>query len=87
MILIALGVINNHIISPSRYATTGRYDGNVSEWGWNRGNGTTAQTYAFSYDGLRRLTETRRYTGTGTTATNAFTEKGLVYDRNGNITA
>jgi RHS repeat-associated protein len=72
---------------PSRTATTGRYDGSVSEWTWSRGTGSTAQTYAFTYDGLGRLTETRRYTGTGTTATNAFTEKGLAYDRNGNITA
>ncbi len=72
---------------PSRSATTGKYDGNVSEWSWSRGSGTAAQTYAFSYDGLGRLTETKRYTGSSTTATNAFTEKGLAYDRNGNITA
>ncbi|MBQ6286595.1 MAG: hypothetical protein IJK73_02935 [Bacteroidales bacterium] len=71
---------------PSRTATTGKYDGSVSEWSWNRGSGTTTQTYAFSYDGLGRLTGTLRYTGNGTTATNAFTEQGLEYDRNGNIT-
>ena len=34
-----------------------------------------------------RLTDTKRYTGSGTTATNAFTEKGIAYDRNGNIMA
>ena len=72
---------------PSRTATTGRYDGSISEWTWSRGTGSTAQTYAFSYDGLGRLTETKRYTGTGTTATNAFTEQGIAYDRNGNIDA
>ena len=72
---------------PSRSATTGKYDGSISEWTWSRGTGSTAQTYAFSYDGLARLTDTKRYTGSGTTATNAFTEKGIAYDRNGNITA
>ena len=72
---------------PSRSATTGKYDGSISEWTWSRGTGSTAQTYGFSYDGLGRLTGTKRYTGTGTTATNAFTEQGLVYDRNGNVTA
>ncbi len=72
---------------PSRTATTGRYDGSISEWSWSRGTGSTVQTYAFTYDGLGRLTGTSRYVGSGTTATNAFTEQGLAYDRNGNVTA
>jgi len=72
---------------PSRTATVGKYDGSVSEWTWSRGSGGTAQTYAFSYDALGRLTDTRRYTGSSATATDAFTEKGIAYDRNGNITA
>ena len=72
---------------PSRTATTGRYDGSISEWSWSRGTGSTVQTYAFAYDGLGRLTGTSRYVGSGTTATNAFTEQGLAYDRNGNVTA
>ena len=72
---------------PSRTATAGRYDGSISEWSWSRGTGSTVQTYAFTYDGLGRLTGTSRYVGSGTTATNAFTEQGLAYDRNGNVTA
>ena len=71
---------------PSRSTTTGKYDGSISEWTWSRETGSTAQTYGFSYDGLGRLTGTKRYTDNGTTATNAFTEQGLVYDRNGNVT-
>ena len=72
---------------PSRTAITGKYDGSISEWTWSRGAGSTAQTYAFSYDGLARLTGTKRYTGSSTTATDAFTERDIAYDRNGNITA
>ncbi|MBQ6286592.1 MAG: hypothetical protein IJK73_02920 [Bacteroidales bacterium] len=68
------------------YSLHRRIDGSISEWTWTRGSGSTAQTYAFTYDGLGRLTGTQRYTGNGTTATNAFTEQGLEYDRNGNIT-
>ena len=41
---------------PSRTVTTGRYDGSISEWSWSRGTGSTVQTYAFTYDGLGRLT-------------------------------
>ena len=49
--------------------------------------GSTADryTYAYSYDSFGRLTESARYAGTSSSATNAFTEKNLTYDRNGNI--
>ena len=72
---------------PSRSATGQRYNGCISEWTWSRGSGSDAQTYAFSYDGLDRLTDTKRYVGASASATYAFTEKGLTYDLNGNIKA
>ena len=72
---------------PSRTSTAGRYGGSISEWSWSRGSGSEMQTYAFSYDGLNRLTGSKRYIGSSTAATDAFTEQGLEYDRNGNIKA
>ena len=72
---------------PSRTSTAGRYGGSISEWSWSRGSGSGMQTYAFSYDGLDRLTGSKRYIGSSTAATDAFTEQGLEYDRNGNIKA
>ena len=72
---------------PSRTSTAGRYGGSISEWSWSRGSGNGMQTYAFSYDGLDRLTGSKRYIGSSTAATDAFTEQGLEYDRNGNIKA
>ncbi len=72
---------------PSRTSTAGRYGGSISEWSWSRGSGSGMQTYAFSYDGLDRLTGSKRYIGSSTVATDAFTEQGLEYDRNGNIKA
>lgn len=72
---------------PSRTSTAGRYGGSISEWSWSRGSGSGMQTYAFSYDGLNRLTGSKRYIGSSTAATDAFTEQGLEYDRNGNIKA
>ena len=72
---------------PSRTSTAGRYGGSISEWRWSRGSGSGMQTYAFSYDGLDRLTGSKRYIGSSTAATDAFTEQGLEYDRNGNIKA
>lgn len=69
--------------APSR-GTSPRWSGGISEWEWRQGTGTP-HTYAFSYDGVGRLTDTRRYAGTGTTAQNARSERGMSYDRNGNL--
>ena len=53
-------------------------------------NGTTAPVmYALSYDGLNRLSGSVHYQGgtawTALAGNNAYEEKGLTYDRNGNI--
>ena len=49
--------------------------------------GSTADRYiyAYSYDSFGRLTESARYAGTSSSATNAFTERNISFDRNGNI--
>ena len=49
--------------------------------------GSTADryTYAYSYDNFGRLTSSERFEGTSDSATNAFSEKNLSFDRNGNI--
>ena len=44
-----------------------------------------ASTYRYGYDGLGRLTESSRYAGNGTNATNSWCERGIDYDLNGNI--
>ena len=64
------------------------YNGDISEWEWK--NGTTAPVmYALSYDGLNRLSGSVHYQGgtawTALAGNNAYDEKGLTYDRNGNI--
>ena len=42
-------------------------------------------TYAYSYDSFGRLTSSERFEGTSGSATNAFSEKNLSFDGNGNI--
>ena len=60
-----------------------RYNGSVSEWEWNRGSGTQAHAWSLSYDGVDRLTDARRFTGG--VSTDAFGERSVTYDRNGNV--
>ena len=60
-----------------------RYNGSVSEWEWNRGSGTQAHAWSLSYDGVGRLTDARRFTGG--VSTDAFGERSVTYDRNGNV--
>ncbi len=60
-----------------------RYNGAVSEWEWNRGTGTGTDAWSLSYDGAGRLTDARRFTAG--VATDAFGERSVSYDRNGNI--
>ena len=64
--------------------TAARYNGNISEWFTQYGTGTQ-NTYGFTYDTMGRITSSDRYLGTGTTAESAYTERGITYDRNGNI--
>ncbi|MBQ2543511.1 MAG: hypothetical protein II556_01005 [Bacteroidales bacterium] len=60
------------------------YSGSISEIFWQHGS-STPSTYAFSYDGAARLTGCNRYEGS--TLDNAWTERDICYDSNGNITA
>ncbi len=59
------------------------YTGNISEWTWQQGPDTDENTYAFIYDGLSRLTDTRQYVNG--TVDDRFVEKSLSYDLNGNL--
>ena len=68
---------------PQQTATTPSYTGNISEWSWQQGNAGNANTYAFTYDGLARLTGAKQYVDGD--ADDRFVEKGLTYDRNGNL--
>ena len=63
------------------------YNGNVSEWTWTH-EGHATLMYGFAYDGFSRLasaTQKQRDGLTWTTPAASFTEKGITYDRNGNI--
>ena len=62
---------------------TNKYTGNISEWQWTQGS-DSQNSYAFTYDKLDRVTNSNRYVGG--VSQNAFTEKNITYDRNGNIT-
>lgn len=69
--------------------TSARWNGNISEWEWQQGT-NTAMMYGFTYDKVNRLTGSTHYQKSGTSWSallnnNAFDEKGLTYDKNGNI--
>ncbi|WP_065217918.1 MULTISPECIES: RHS repeat domain-containing protein [Butyricimonas] len=64
-----------------------RWNGNISEWEWQHGTGA-ALMYGFVYDGVNRLTGTVQKQKSGMTwsaLTGSYLEKGITYDRNGNI--
>ena len=71
--------------STQKPGTDARWDGNIAEAAFTDPDG--AHTYAYTYDGMGRLTDAKHYAGASNTATNARTERNLSYDRNGNITA
>lgn len=74
-----------------------RYTGDIAEIHWMRGqNLNDARMYGCEYDGLHRLTEASYYafvprrgdfTSPPYELTNRFTERGMRYDRNGNLLA
>ena len=67
--------------------STACWNGNISEWEWQQGT-NAALMYGFTYDGINRLTETSQKQKSGTSwslLTGNYLEKGLTYDRNGNI--
>ena len=64
-----------------------RWNGNISEWEWQHGTGA-ATMYGFTYDGVNRLTASTRKQKSGTSwvaLTAGYLERGITYDRNGNI--
>ena len=75
-----------HYESPVAGATA-CYNGNISEWEWQQGT-NTAQLYGFTYDSVSRLKETvhlKKNASNWITNASHYLEKGLTYDRNGNI--
>ena len=65
------------------------WNGNISEWEWQQGT-NVALMYGFTYDGVNRLKETMQKQKNGTTWSTlpgSYLEKGLTYDRTGNIKA
>jgi RHS repeat-associated protein len=79
--------------TPSRTATDALPGkaGLITEWtSWQKGttaNGAASQsdTYAYEYDGTRRLVGSSRYSGTSTSPLATLTEKDIAYDRNGSL--
>jgi len=55
-----------------------QYNGNISNQNWSSASSTSS--YVYTYDALDRLI-------TGATPGGQYIERGIVYDRNGNITA
>ena len=65
--------------SPTR-GTAARYAGGLSEVMTLQGS--TRNTYGFTYDAAGRHTTTKRFTGTsGTSSSAAYTERGITYNR------
>ena len=63
------------------------WNGNISEWEWQQGANVVLM-YGFTYDGVNRLKETTQQQKSGTTwstLAGSYLERGLTYDRNGNI--
>ncbi len=63
-----------------------RFDGNISEITAVHGT-LSNDTYAYHYDGKKRLLGADRYIGSSSSGSLTLTEGSMVYDRNGNITA
>ena len=69
--------------APQRPGTAPGFTGNIAEWSWSNGVGN--ETYAFSYDSFGRLTDSRLFVGNASSMSGTFSERGVAYDRNGNI--
>ena len=75
--------------APQKGGSTARYDGGISEIAFSAPNASgtvVTDTYGYSYDALKRLTDAAHYSGSATSQNLLKTEKGITYDRNGNIT-
>ena len=67
---------------PVEIASVPSYSGNVSEWRWDYGAAGPAGGYSFLYDSQSRLTDAG---AVGSAEAGTWTEKDIVYDRNGNM--
>ena len=75
-----------------RYATpeggsAARWNGSLSEWEWQYGT-NAAMMYGLTYDGLNRFTgavQKQKNGNTWSALSGDYVEKGLTYDRNGNL--
>ena len=75
-----------------RYATpeggsAARWNGSLSEWEWQYGT-NAAMMYGLTYDGLNRFTgavQKQKNGNTWSALAGDYVEKGLTYDRNGNL--
>ena len=71
---------------PQMTLTKPRFDGMVSEISYCH-LGLISHTLGYSYDGLKRLRDTRRHPMGNQATLDIWTERNLTYDRNGNITS
>ena len=71
---------------PQMTLTKPRFDGMVSEISYCH-LGQVSHTLGYSYDGLKRLRDTRRHPMGNQATLDIWTERNLTYDRNGNITS
>ena len=75
--------------SPQKAGSTARFDGNIAEITFSvpgQNGSPISDTYGYTYDGLKRLSDAAHYSGSAATQSLLKTEKGITYDRNGNIT-
>lgn len=74
---------NNPLLSDTKES----YGGNIAEWEWFHkqkvGQNDQTNVYAFKYDSLNRLKETKQYINGN--LNNQHVEKEITYDENGNI--
>ena len=70
-------------ISPVKPGVSPCWNGNLAEVEYAGIEGTN--TYGFSHDSHKRLTDALHFAGTATTPTNTMTERSISYDRNGNL--
>ena len=61
-----------------------RWSGQASEWVWKHVT-DAEQTLSLSYDGYGRLSDTRRFAGTSSTALRTYTEGDITYTKDGDV--
>ncbi|MEP1032204.1 DUF6443 domain-containing protein [Ekhidna sp.] len=59
------------------------FDGNISAMRWSSFNDSDTRSYAYAYDGLKRIKDASHFSGGA--AINDYSLKNILYDKNGNI--